>query len=135
MTPPPETLEVFVNNTYVQPADTASSRTMAPAHIGQLAYETIDLENGGRVQRATYQVPLTIEQDAWVVVRLMGSGTLFPLLPASVTLNAEGDTPDTLVTEAVDGPRPFAVSNPLFIDADADGTWLAPLAEGAFVAE
>ena len=135
MQPPPEAIEVFVNNTYVQPADTASNRAMNPAYTAELVYETADLDNGGQVQRASAQFPLAVEQDAWVVVRLIGSGNLFPLLPASVTLDAEGDTPATLVTEAVGGPRPFAVSNPIFIDADADGVWTAPFADGAFVGE
>ena len=70
-----------------------------------------------------------------VVVRLLGEGNLFPLLPAEVTLDASAETVETIVTEASGGPRPFAVSNPIFIDADVDGNWVAPFLEGAFISE
>jgi len=135
MQPPPETLEVFVNNMYAQPGDTPALREMAPVQTGLLSYETVELPNGGQVQRATTTFPLQVGGDAWVVARLVGGGTMFPLLPADLTLDAAGDTPGTFVTDAVDGAPPFAVSNPIFVDGDADGVWTAPFAAGAFAGE
>ncbi len=135
METPPETVEVFVNNMYLQPGDTPEKRAMAPVETLQPVYETVQLDNGGEVQRGTATVTLTVEADAWLVVRLVGTGTLFPVLPAGLTLDGAGETPAAFVREIVDGVPPFAVSNPVFIDGDADGVWTAPFAEGAFAGE
>ena len=44
-----------------------------------------------------------------------------------VTVEAQGDAlPDSIYAQVAPGYTPFAFTNPLFIDADSDGSWTAP---------
>ena len=55
----------------------------------------------------TRELPLTFEADAFVTVEVDGE-------------------PNDLYTALAPGFRPFAFTNPIFVDADSDGTWQAP---------
>jgi hypothetical protein len=55
----------------------------------------------------THELPLTFEADAFVTVEVDGE-------------------PNDLYTALAPGFRPFAFTNPIFVDADSDGTWQAP---------
>ncbi len=61
----------------------------------------------GVVVGETREVPLTFERDAFVTVEVEG-------------------TPSELYSAVAPGFRPFAFTNPIFVDADGDGRWQAP---------
>ena len=129
---PPDQLEVFANNTYTLPASTPAERAMEPVHEEPLEYEEVPAGDGGVVLRATTIVTLatTQDEDAWVVVRAIGGEPLFPLMPASIEIDLAAETPERFIT-ATEGRPPFAVANPLFVDTNGDGAWVAPLLAGA----
>jgi hypothetical protein len=56
---------------------------------------------------SAYAVPLRLERDAFVTVEVEGE-------------------PGELYAALAPGGRPLAFSNPIFVDADADGAWRAP---------
>jgi hypothetical protein len=60
------------------------------------------IARGGAVE-----IPLAFERDAFVTVEIEGA-------------------PDGLYREVAPGFTPFAFTNPIFVDADADGAWTAP---------
>jgi len=127
---PPERLEVYVNNVYRLPPAADADRALEPAHEADLVYADEAIDNGGTVRRAAALVALDVPEDtdAWVVVRVVGGPPLFPLLASEVTFDAAADAPEAYAT-ATDGPPPFALSNPIYVDGDGDGAYRAVFAE------
>lgn len=81
-------------------------------------------------ERLTASVnPLSIAspgQDYWFVVRVEGTeGTSIPLWPVVPNDFVDGDD---LATRSVDdrGVYSLAVTNPIYVDADGDGSWTPP---------
>jgi len=54
--------------------------------------------------RLDLEVPLAVEADAWVALEVTGQGSLWP----------------------IDGDTPYALTNPIYLDADGDGAWTPP---------
>jgi hypothetical protein len=72
-------------------------------------------ESGNSVVRLAATYPLMLLADSYVVVRVDGDDSLFPVA---------GDRKDFIV-------YPFALTNPIFIDVDGNRRFDAPLAHGA----
>ncbi len=68
--------------------------------------ETFDLRGTELAPlRLDITAPLTVAEDGWVVLEVLGEGDMWPVAP---------------------GGQPYAMTNPLFVDADGDG-WKSPL--------
>ncbi len=72
----------------------------------------------GDVLRFRDKVRVAVEKDAWVAIEVLGRKTLHPVLQRP---SSDGTTARATL--------PYALTNPLFIDADGDGTWTPPLPE------
>jgi hypothetical protein len=71
--------------------------------------DVIDVPGSRAVLRLDTVRALPVRRDGWLVVLVEGDGALAPIVH---------DTHRPV--------RPFAVTNPIWIDADGDGIWLAP---------
>jgi len=58
---------------------------------------------GGGV-RLELDLPVAVDADAWLALEVTGQGSLWP----------------------IDGDAPYALTNPIYVDADGDGQWTPP---------
>ena len=93
-------------------------------------------------------VVVPVSQDAWIVAEVTGSANMFPVasatefppLDVSVIINALSAGPSTgslnlsglpvtakLQPQRLHFPKPYAITNPIWIDHDGDGKFPAPL--------
>ena len=89
------------------------------------------------------EIEVTPAQDAWYVVVALGEDDLAPVFTAveiapiqledvvSGALSGLGGLFTSLLGEPLPIPRtfpvhPYAVTNPIWVDADANGEWVAP---------
>jgi hypothetical protein len=70
----------------------------------------------GAVQRLRRDLRLELEKDAFIVVEVMGVGSLYPVVQAR--------SPSGLQRDAV---APYALTNPVFVDVDGNGRFDPPL--------
>ncbi len=103
----------------------------------ELDVETVDAGNGFTRQEARVTVTLRAEDipnragavgdDAWVVVRVRGRGSLFPIIPGDAVTSDNLDTildgDDAEIRAAVRGRSafPLAFTAPIFVDFDGGG--------------
>ena len=99
------------------------------------------------LDNATYNLTAELEvtptKDSWYVVTALGPDDLAPVFtPVAIAplqledivagaLSGLGGAFDTLLGDGVPVPRtfpvhPYAVTNPIWVDADADGEWEPP---------
>jgi len=74
---------------------------------GKLVASTTRVTPGDSVIRIQWEKVLRLEKDSWIVVMVRGDRPLDVVLPGS-------------------GAKPFAFTNPIFVDIDGDGTFRAP---------
>ncbi len=76
---------------------------------------------GGERLEVTLEHTFTPSADAWLTVIVRGGGSLFPGVPYN-TSDPAGLTLERLRAGDVEGPATaFAITNPVFLDADGDG--------------
>lgn len=56
-------------------------------------------------------ISLNLEYDSYIAIEVFGSGTLFPVVQRRLRNN---------------GPRPYALTNPIFVDVDGNGKFDSP---------
>ncbi|HSA24395.1 MAG TPA: CehA/McbA family metallohydrolase, partial [Myxococcota bacterium] len=83
--------------------------TLAEARIvrnGQVAWTlpAADWTGGAGGVRLELDVPVAVDGDAWLALEVTGQGSLWP----------------------IDGDAPYALTNPIYVDADGDGRWTPP---------
>lgn len=131
---PYDQILVFVNGETVKHTDELGQPTSpvrysicgpeSPGQIIALApgdRPQVTAASGGKRYETTKTVPITKTTDYWIVVMVRGtqdggSPTMFPVFPNNPVYTAGND----------DGIRAFAMSNPIYIDANGDGTWTPP---------
>jgi len=74
---------------------------------GKLLASTTRVTPGDSVIRIQWEKVLRLDKDSWIVVIVRGDRPLDVVLPGS-------------------GAKPFAFTNPIFVDIDGDGTFRAP---------
>ncbi len=126
-----------------QPADTCDAAPLGGAQALQVAFETVAHAPGAGRWRARARFTAVLADlprrsgargdDAWIVVRALGTRALYPEVPAGVVTSANGavlaagdDAAFEATLERV-GVAAQAITNPIFVDADGDG-WRAPFA-------
>jgi hypothetical protein len=70
----------------------------------------------GSVQRLRRDVRLELADDAFIVVEVTGRGSLYPVVQER-----------SRTGQLVDAVTPYALTNPVFVDADGNGQFDAPL--------
>jgi hypothetical protein len=89
----------------------------AEAHVnGKLVAFTNRTTAGDSVIRIQWEKVLHLDKDSWIVVTARGDRPLDVVLPGS-------------------GAKPYAFTNPIFVDIDGDGTFRAPGPDVAAAAE
>lgn len=107
---------------------------------GRLIHEFTEPDSG--VLRFVEDLPVTLDEDSWFVVIALGDGDLAPVFTpveippiqlTDVVMDALGDVPavSAFLSPAVPIPRsgvvvPYALTNPIWVDADGDGEWTPP---------
>jgi hypothetical protein len=73
---------------------------------GELAWSlpAADWTGAGGGVRLERDVPVAVDADAWLALEVTGQGSLWP----------------------IDGDTPYALTNPIYVDADGDGVWTPP---------
>jgi len=137
-------IEFYVNNApqpYDHDADAATrDRYRVIPNVvhtdgAEFSVATVDdfpsIPGAGHLEATTVVSLAGLSEDSWVVVLVRGtdgvSRPLFPFYPNSLdsSTNASlADLADGNLGEV--GMTAIAYSNPLFIDADNDGSWTAP---------
>ncbi|MCC6807559.1 MAG: CehA/McbA family metallohydrolase [Deltaproteobacteria bacterium] len=123
--------EVFVN-TWVKTPGVAADGSwtkvpLPPTAIVDVVAQPVTRPNGGVVYVATASLPITVERDAFVVVRASGKEPMFPFI-----IEAGGGTPNLGSTSAADffatrtGPPGLAVANPVYLDRNGNGAYDPP---------
>ena len=93
--------------------DNEMNRDMLSRRLQRRGYTVITAVNGVEAVRqpmasgSTVEVPLTFARDSFVTIEVEG--------PASEAF-----------AKVSPGFVPFAYSNPIYVDADGDGTWTPP---------
>lgn len=109
-----------------------------------LSVERVDLPGGAVRLRASIALAFALADlprrpgargdDAWLVVRARGNQALYPEIPEGVfsdangALLAGGDEAALAAALLGVGVPAQALTNPVFVDGDADGKWRAPFA-------
>ena len=106
---PVEEVRVIVNGAVVQRYDATTTPGVLPVPS--------DPTSNGHTLRFANTVQLTLPKDAWIVVE---AGAKLPADPAGVP------TPPASVDVIEPGVVPFAIANPIFVDADGDGRFTGP---------
>ncbi len=125
-------VEVRANVWFPDPTLGGEAPALVPAF--PLALVEVPRGNGGRAYVGAAELELDLGAspfsfaDSWLVVLVGGaSSVVFPVMQGGGgTVNLAGATPDEFLTNR-SGVRPFAISNPIFIDGDDDGRWAPPL--------
>lgn len=127
-------VEIFVNPLARSPTtfDSQNHRVvdaLVPTVARDVTPTVLVRPNGGKVLLADVDVPLTVDVDAVVVVRVTGSEPLYPFLSmrgqSTAVINpAPHDASDFFTSRS--GPTALAISNPIFIDRNANGRYDAP---------
>lgn len=126
-------IEFTVNNTYI-PGDTITieeGKIDVGIKIQSAPWISVDevrvIINGERkivlpidvakeqILKFQERISLNLEYDSYVAIEVFGSGTLFPVVQRR--LRNDG---------YVSGPRPYALTNPIFVDVDGNGKFDSP---------
>lgn len=90
---------------------------------GEVEPELVDLSDDQGNQRYEYTLTevITPESDTWLIAIATGVQSLFPGLPYNETPRDEISLERIVEGDVVDPLMPFAITNPVWIDADDDG--------------
>ncbi len=124
-------LEILANAFFADPDAGGEPTPLYP--IITLTPNEVVRGNGGRALVADLNVEIDMQappfdaKDSWIVVRVGGPGsTVFPVTPGGGTVNTSAATPAAFLSSR-GGVFPYAMTNPILIDADSDGQfWPAP---------
>jgi hypothetical protein len=122
-------VEVIANAFFTDP--TAGDEPQPAVPRVTLTFEQLQRANGGWGLVANAEIPIDLDaepfagRDSWLIVRVGGTtSVLFPVVQGGGgTLDLDAETPETFLTSR-HGARPYACTNPIFIDADGDGAWI-----------
>ena len=118
-----DTLEVFINNVYRIP-ENKNEKFMNPRLTIALDDTYGGLEEGKR-WHYSLDIDITdyVDQDSWVVVRVSGHNyTIFPVVFEDVS----EDPQDIIDGNVKSGVFPMAITNPVLIDIDGNGSYDPP---------
>lgn len=130
-----DTADVLVSPMWDGQAFPDAQPAFTPTHSVALgAPSATTLANGGVQHR--YQATLSVNlaqdnpfvgRDAFLVVRVMGRKVLWPVLldGISLTVDENAATAEDFLTVA-NGNTPYAVTNPIYVDVNADGRFTGP---------
>lgn len=92
-------------NIVVQAPSWVETKTLTITANGE-DIQTIELVGGEEVVRFNGAVPISPERDTWYVVRVEGEKKIYPVYPGSL---------------------PYSFTNPVYVDADGNGVFDAPM--------
>ncbi len=91
---------------------------------GEVTPELVDLsdDEGNQRYEATLTEVFVPENDTWLIAIASGQDSLFPGLPYNETPRDEMTLQRIEEADVVDPLTPFAITNPVWVDADDDGS-------------
>ena len=87
----------------------------------QAAVDVVELVAGGARNEAVEVFEIDISDDTWVAAVAQGAQSLYPLLPYNWARQSEVSIDDIRADALPGSIMPFAVTNPVWLDADGDG--------------
>jgi hypothetical protein len=89
----------------------------ARVYVNREIVRVLPVEDGAdSVRRLVADVSLELEDDAFIVVEVMGAGSLYPVVQERSWTGLQ-----------VDAVTPYALTNPVFVDVDGNGRFDPPL--------
>ena len=123
-----DTLEVVANAFFADP--TREDEPLPAVPLVHLEPTPVQRANGGQALVATADIAINTNEepfggrDGWLIARVGGQHShLYPVLPkGGGTLDTSADTPEEFLSDTF-GEHPYALTNPIFLDGNGDGTW------------